>query len=108
MKLSERDYSHLKGTEVLLIKRSGTYNAIVAGCDYNIGITIESIDDDGQHKLCLNAATHKVKCFNYNGVFAHMVAKVKSGEIDAAMPDKVLRCDTGYKGGGDSAYCAFL
>ena len=108
MKLSERDYSHMKGTEVLLIKRSGTYNAIVAGCDYHIGITIESIDDDGQHKLCLNAATHKARYRNYNGVFAHMVAKIKRGEIDADMPDKVMRCDTRYKRSGNDTDCAFL
>ena len=108
MKMSERDYSHLKGTEVLLIKRSGTYNAIVAGCDYDIGITIESIDDDGQHKLCLNAAMHKARYDNYNGVFAHMVAKIKCGEIDADMPDKVMRRNAGYDGSGEGADCAFL
>lgn len=108
MKMSERDYSHLKGTEVLLIKRSGTYNAIVAGCDYDIGITIESIDDDDQLKLCLNAAMHKARYDNYNGVFAHIVAKIKRGVIDSDMPDKVMRRNARFDGRGVCASCAFL
>ena len=107
MKMSERDYSHLKGTEVLLIKRSGTYNAIVAGCDYDIGITIESTCDD-KNKICLNAAIHKARYDNYNGVFAHIVAKIKRGVIDSDMPDKVMRRNAGHDGRGKGAACAFL
>ena len=107
MKLSERDYSHLKGTEVIMIEGSNTYHAVVVGCEYSIGITIESTCED-KNKICLNAAMHKARYDNYNGVFAHIVAKIKRGVIDSAMPDKVIRRNARFDGRGRHSSCAFL
>ena len=106
MKMSERDYAHLKGTEVIVFKGREYYDAIVAGCDYNVGITIQSID--GEKLLCLNTAVHANDYNNYNGVFASMVAKIKRGTIKYDMPDKVRKKLPGYDGYGSFTQCAFL
>ena len=105
MKISKRDYSHLKGAVVNIKANDGTvYEAVVAGCVYGVGITIEG---DSFFRLCLNASSHMAEGNNYNGAFASMVAKIKRGEIALSLPDDVLRwrkCTTNL---WTTAACAF-
>lgn len=105
MKMSERDYSHLKGAVVNVKASDGTvHEAVVVGCVYGVGIMIEG---DSFFRLCLNAFSHRVEGSNYNGAFASMVAKIKRGEIASSLPDYVLKwckCPTNL---WTTANCAF-
>ena len=105
MKLMERNYDYLKGTEV---SYHGT-NCFVAGCNPKKGISIVDIDDPDREVLCLNydSWVEFGGKMNYKGAFACLVAKIKKNFIPAYLASKVYVRDKSFSPVGSGHPCGF-
>ena len=96
MRIEERDYSFLRGTECKMESIDGkTIECIVPNIDYFKGISIVNIDDSNSELCCLNAKVHKL--YNYKGVFCSIVRKIQKNEV---IPHRFF--DKVYFGANDS------
>lgn len=87
--MKERDYSELEGRKVKFELREGRiFQALVAGCDYDLGITLVSAENKHHYLYCLLGplAPHRKK-YNikpseqYPAKFYSMIRMIKKGKV---------------------------
>ena len=93
--LMERNYGHLKGSDIIVYDNSVEIDCIIPGCDPKKGISVVRADNPDDEVLCLNydAWLGNKKRKNYKGAFACVVRKIERGVIDVNLPDKVYARD---------------
>jgi hypothetical protein len=108
------DYTTLEKKKILYTCNSGSksFDALVAGCEYDIGIAIVRKDNHDFYLVCLNGASspvwnERIK-FNkeeYDEKFQKTVKQIQAGNVDEEC--LTLTTDT-YDGGSPSAaICPF-
>ena len=113
--LMERNYGHLKGSDIIVYDNGVEIDCIVPGCDPKKGISVVKADNPDDEVLCLNYKTWKTKQSliphfrkNYKGAFACLVRKIERGVIDVNLPDKVYARDKNWEPlGFGSHHCSF-
>lgn len=84
------DYPELEGKEVVYDNTEKEVKAVVSGCNYHVGISIENSDG---YLLCLNGKSsplyknikeHLPRC-TYRKVFHLLVKQIKEGKIKPAI-----------------------
>jgi len=100
------NYTQLEGTEVVYIAGS-PFDAIVIGCDYDIGITILT-KNTNRKCLCLNKlASYSRTERTYKERFLGIVQLIKTGTISAKDLD-ILYYGRVSENGTRIGPCAFL
>ncbi len=101
-----KDYSKLEGKEITIIttKNGETveYQAVVIGCDYDIGITIVKADDHNHYLFCLigpsapNFTDHPNALKEHKWYFFYKVRKIKQGILSLIEEDKLHKRFSSY------------
>ena len=96
----ERNYDHLKGSDIIVYDNGVEIDCIVPGCDPKKGISVVKADNPDDEVLCLNYKTWKTKQSliphfrkNYKGAFACLVRKIERGIFMSGTVDKVIHKD---------------
>ena len=103
------NYEELEGKEInFLIPENDHYTefdekGIVAGCEYDIGITIVSKTNKTNKLLCLNKINYTSKEEKYEQVFQETVKMIQDGTVNGLI---LCDIDTPRKF-GRQATCAF-
>ncbi len=89
--MPQKDYPELEGKEITwkFADTGREIQAIVIGCSYDIGITIEKKNQKGSHLCCYNGPSSP-KAFaggiknkaNYKKIFYYKIDQIKKGLID--------------------------
>ena len=97
--LMERNYDHLKGSDIIVYEDGVEVDCIIPGCDPKKGISIVRADNPDDEVLCLNynAWVKYGLEMNYKGAFACLVRKIERGRIDVNLPDKVYARDKNWE-----------
>lgn len=84
----KENYEKLEGKEVLYIWGDGTeFKCKVSAIDLDIGLSIQSIEDEDNYKVCLNGPSSPVKGQyiqgEYEELFHKTVEQIKKGRVYA-------------------------
>lgn len=91
----KKDYPELEGKNVIVVRTNDTTKkGIVAGVNYDIGISIDFADNSGRHFLCLHGPSFDKSRSNYTPAsykteFYTCVAMIKKGIVDINILKKV-------------------
>ena len=110
MRIEERDYSFLRGTECKMETSFGSIiNCIVPNVEYSVGISFVMLDNPDIEMCCLNADPEYCEKNNYKGTFASMVRKMQKDDvIKHGFFDKVYFKNKKYSVSiGASVKCAY-
>ena len=85
------DYSVLEGREIKHNSRKGiVYPGVVAGCDFDIGITIVDKYNNNRPLLCLNGH-YRCRVYSnveYTRIFDFVVTQIRDGVSDSKTLDE--------------------
>jgi hypothetical protein len=97
---SDRDFSDLDGKRILFWDELEWIPSIVAGIDYNAGITVMYAGDRNKYALCLIGEAAKGKApeawsepstrKHYDTLFFSIVAQIRKGRVSHAMNHKLV------------------
>jgi len=85
------DYSVLEGKEIKHNSRKGiVYPGVVAGCDFDIGITIADKDNNNQPLLCMSGPSigNMYSDTDYTKLFDFVVTQIRDGVTDSETLDE--------------------
>ena len=131
--IKNTDYSHLEGTVIELLYKSGTrILVVVAGLDYYIGMTLKKVsidiygvpikNDDGNYATIKNAACYngesspfpdaddpEIGNYDYDKFFVYAIKAIALGtfsQADAEVASEEERSDCGLSGYVNCGYSA--
>lgn len=87
------DYPELEKQKVKVNWGNGKIKTgIVAGCNYDIGITIVNKYDSNDFLLCLNGICRKgqTRTLHYKPVFYALISQIKKGQVKIDMVYKII------------------
>lgn len=95
MKAKDRDYRHLEGLIVSYNDWEEILNALVVGCDYNVGITLVNAGNKDDYLLCLNGPSdvsddERFSWKLHNTLFFTLVRQIKKGCVRNEILDRIL------------------
>lgn len=109
------DYPELEGKEIVYIYKHINNRGIVAGVNFDVGISIDSLDSPGEHLVCLHGPSFKghtnYVSKSYKTEFFSTVAMIKKGHIDGAKIAKfeLLKSGTNHDNPlGSVGVCSYI
>jgi len=114
--MKERDYSDLEGKVVKFICSHGTFQALVAGCDFDLGITLVNAENHDHYFWCLlgdsapvwrkGRTKPKPEDDHYLALFYSGVHMIKKGKVEANRIQKI-QPSFWYSTGPSAEICPF-
>lgn len=89
------DYPKYEGKEVTINIDEDTYQGIVVGCDYDIGISIADINDKTRDLCCIPGPSTKNHYRSiaskeiYDSIFTEILSMIMNGSIDGNLIEKI-------------------
>ena len=118
--MEDKDYSIYEGKEVKMIFPWGEdIKGIVTGCDYDIGISIQDINDKDSYLFCgtgpssplweWESEDHEEELKQYKMIFEYIISCIEKGFISYREADNFIELVSNTRGGQDASAstCSF-